>query len=129
MSPLFLIFVIFRRKRLDVHNYSPMAAASTARKGLHVRRHTPLESVFDQENRNNQEFPSTKKDFDAVLKPSHTLSQLESTTKPVAEAETILVTGGAGYIGTHTIVLLINAGFNVVVVDNLVNSSEEGILV
>ena len=105
------------------------ATTSTSRKGLHVRRHTPLESVFDQENRNNLEFPSIKKDFDAVLKPSHSLLQIESTKKPETEAETILVTGGAGYIGTHTIVLLINAGYNVAVVDNLVNSSEEGILV
>eukprot|EP01036_Dinobryon_divergens_P022927 gene22926-31231_t len=103
------------------------ATSSTARKGLHVRRHTPLESVFDQENRSNLEVPSIKKDFDAVLKPSHTTSQLESTKKIETEPETILVTGGAGYIGTHTIVLLINAGYNVAVVDNLVNSSEEAL--
>lgn len=37
---------------------------------------------------------------------------------------TILVTGGAGYIGTHTIVELIAEGHSVVVVDNLVNGSE-----
>ncbi|MCR5824212.1 MAG: UDP-glucose 4-epimerase GalE [Lachnospiraceae bacterium] len=36
----------------------------------------------------------------------------------------ILVTGGAGYIGSHTCVELINAGHEVVIVDNLVNSSE-----
>ncbi len=36
---------------------------------------------------------------------------------------TILVTGGAGYIGSHTIVELIKAGHSVVVVDNLSNSS------
>ncbi len=35
----------------------------------------------------------------------------------------ILVTGGAGYIGSHTVIELINAGHSVVVVDNLVNSS------
>ena len=34
----------------------------------------------------------------------------------------ILVTGGAGYIGSHTCVELINAGYQVVVVDNLCNS-------
>ena len=36
---------------------------------------------------------------------------------------TILVTGGAGYIGSHTVVELLNAGHQVVIVDNLCNSS------
>ena len=36
----------------------------------------------------------------------------------------ILVTGGAGYIGSHTVIELQNAGHEVVVVDNLINSSE-----
>lgn len=40
---------------------------------------------------------------------------------------TILVTGGAGYIGSHTCVELLNAGYEVVVVDNLYNSSEEAV--
>lgn len=39
----------------------------------------------------------------------------------------ILVTGGAGYIGSHTVVELQNAGYDVVVVDNLSNSSEESL--
>ena len=34
----------------------------------------------------------------------------------------ILVTGGAGYIGSHTVVELINNGYDVVIVDNLSNS-------
>ncbi len=40
---------------------------------------------------------------------------------------TILVTGGAGYIGTHTSVELLAAGHEVVVVDNLSNSSREAL--
>ena len=39
----------------------------------------------------------------------------------------ILVTGGAGYIGSHTCVELLNAGHDVVVLDNLSNSSEESL--
>lgn len=39
----------------------------------------------------------------------------------------ILVTGGAGYIGSHTCVELLNQGQEVVVVDNLCNSSEESL--
>ncbi len=39
----------------------------------------------------------------------------------------ILVTGGAGYIGSHTCVELVEQGYEVIIVDNLVNSSEEAV--
>ena len=39
----------------------------------------------------------------------------------------ILITGGAGYIGTHTCIELIKSGYKVVVVDNLCNSSSESL--
>ena len=39
----------------------------------------------------------------------------------------ILVTGGAGYIGSHTSLCLLNKGYNVVIIDNLSNSSCESI--
>lgn len=39
----------------------------------------------------------------------------------------ILVTGGAGYIGSHTCIELLNAGYDVVVLDNLYNSSEKAL--
>ncbi len=41
--------------------------------------------------------------------------------------ETILVAGGAGYIGTHTTIELIENGYDVVVVDNLYNSKVEAV--
>ncbi|QAT39931.1 UDP-glucose 4-epimerase GalE [Clostridium sp. JN-9] len=39
----------------------------------------------------------------------------------------ILITGGAGYIGSHTAVELLEKGYEIVVVDNLINSSEESL--
>ncbi len=39
----------------------------------------------------------------------------------------ILVTGGAGYIGSHTCVELFNAGYEVIVIDNLCNSNQESL--
>ncbi|MCK6602755.1 MAG: UDP-glucose 4-epimerase GalE [Bacteroidetes bacterium] len=41
--------------------------------------------------------------------------------------KTILVTGGAGYIGSHTALELLNAGYRVVVADNLLNSKTESL--
>ena len=41
--------------------------------------------------------------------------------------KTILVTGGAGYIGSYTLIELINNNFEVVVIDNLANSSRESL--
>lgn len=40
---------------------------------------------------------------------------------------TILVTGGAGYIGSHTALVLLEAGFRVIVLDNLSNSSRKAL--
>ena len=42
-------------------------------------------------------------------------------------SEQILVTGGTGYIGSHTTIALLEAGFDVVVLDNLCNSSVESL--
>ena len=39
----------------------------------------------------------------------------------------ILITGGAGYIGSHTCIEMLNAGFDIVVIDNLDNSSSESL--
>src|SRR5210317_606304 len=45
----------------------------------------------------------------------------------MSENKNILVTGGAGYIGSHTCLELLQAGFDVTVIDNLSNSSEESL--
>ena len=39
----------------------------------------------------------------------------------------VLVTGGAGFIGSHTVVELLNSGNDVIIVDNLINSKRESI--
>ncbi|CAO2827217.1 unnamed protein product [Amaranthus hypochondriacus] len=44
------------------------------------------------------------------------------------ERKKILVTGGAGFIGTHCVVVLLKEGFKVVIIDNLDNSVEEAVL-
>lgn len=41
--------------------------------------------------------------------------------------KTVLISGGAGYIGSHTAVELINAGYDVVIIDNLTNSERDSI--
>ncbi len=50
-----------------------------------------------------------------------------SLSHGAASAPSVLVTGGAGYIGTHTMVELLNAGHNVVCIDNFSNSSPEAV--
>ena len=44
----------------------------------------------------------------------------------MAENKTILVTGGAGYIGTHCIIELLQQDFNVVAIDNFTNAVKGG---
>ncbi|KAG0046715.1 UDP-glucose 4-epimerase Uge1 [Gryganskiella cystojenkinii] len=44
------------------------------------------------------------------------------------DQETILVTGGAGFIGSHTVLQLLDLGKRLVIVDNLCNSSEESLV-
>ena len=40
---------------------------------------------------------------------------------------TVLVTGGAGFIGSHTSVELLNAGYDIIILDNFVNSKPESL--
>lgn len=42
-------------------------------------------------------------------------------------AKCILVTGGAGFIGSHSVIELVNAGYETVIIDNFTNASEESI--
>lgn len=46
-------------------------------------------------------------------------------TQSSQEKKLVLCTGGMGYIGSHTVIKLIDAGFDVLIVDNLINSDKE----
>jgi UDP-glucose 4-epimerase len=54
-------------------------------------------------------------------------NSLTSTARKIAGAQSILVTGGAGYIGSHTMLELLAAGYDVVCVDNFSNSAPEAV--
>ena len=49
---------------------------------------------------------------------------MDTQSRNAGSGVTVLVTGGCGYIGSHTVMELLKEGYNVVVVDNLVNSSQ-----
>ncbi|KXS21806.1 UDP-galactose 4-epimerase [Gonapodya prolifera JEL478] len=66
-------------------------------------------------------------DDPASASPSPAAPAASEPQEPLAKTATpaILVTGGCGYIGTHTLVELLSRGFEVIVVDDLSNSSNE----
>lgn len=79
---------------------------SSSRLVLHRRRHT-LESWHDQ-----------------PIKQCRRLSSSEKRRMVQSPHKRILVTGGAGYIGSHTCLELLNNGYDIVVMDNMVNSNK-----
>ncbi|KAG0743313.1 hypothetical protein G6F16_010671 [Rhizopus arrhizus] len=82
-------------------------------KSVHRRRHT-----IDAWNH-----------LDEPLSPCRRLSSSELKKKQVVQPphRRILVTGGAGYIGSHTCLELLNAGYDIVVMDNMINSNKEAL--
>lgn len=56
---------------------------------------------------------------------THAFREIKRDTN--ADEKFILVTGGAGYIGSHTALLLLQAGYKVVIIDNLDNSVEDAV--
>lgn len=62
----------------------------------------------------------------AVL-PYHTYQTLKAAKEPQKRSQKILVTGGAGYIGSHTVKILQDGGYEVVVLDNLSTGRKEAV--
>ncbi|WJX60221.1 UDP-glucose 4-epimerase [Trifolium repens] len=65
--------------------------------------------------------------FLSPSKFSNSSFQIQNGVSSTMLNKTVLVTGGAGYIGSHTVLQLLLGGFKAVVVDNLDNSSEVAI--
>ena len=59
-------------------------------------------------------------DLKSLTKNFYTLAWISV----MASSNLILVTGGAGYIGSHTVVEVLNAGYEAVIIDNFCNSTE-----
>ena len=62
-----------------------------------------------------------------VKMPSATAAPIATRWKRVADFPIVLVTGGSGYIGSHTVLEILNSGCAVVVIDNLGNSHMESL--
>lgn len=65
--------------------------------------------------------------FTLITSTSSILSLRTIHTMSTSPRKNVLVAGGAGYIGTHTVLTLLENGYDITVVDNLVNASNEGI--
>ncbi|RCH88480.1 hypothetical protein CU098_002735, partial [Rhizopus stolonifer] len=91
----------------------PTHRFKSKRQSLHQRRHT-----IDAWHH-----------LDEPLLPCRRLSDCPSPKKKSVQSphKRILVTGGAGYIGSHTCLELLNAGYDIVVMDNLINANKEAL--
>ncbi|KAI8989333.1 hypothetical protein BDB01DRAFT_781412 [Pilobolus umbonatus] len=93
--------------------------------------------VMDNTNHRNTRYKQQKQrkhSIDAwnnldepIVGRKRSASEHTSKKKVVAPTKTILVTGGAGYIGSHTCLELLNKGYDVIVMDNMANSHQEAL--
>ena len=68
-----------------------------------------------------RKLPGSKRRFTVPCMPPNNLTA-QAFDRGYGLKNTILITGGTGFIGSHAVVELMQAGFNVVVLDNLCNS-------
>jgi len=62
---------------------------------------------------------------ESFIQAIHNFVRANILFEKMAERKNILLTGGCGYIGSHAAISLLNAGYNLTIVDNFVNSSME----
>ncbi|CAG8786475.1 5426_t:CDS:2, partial [Racocetra persica] len=63
-----------------------------------------------------------------TFEPTETRRENLDNKKSCPHDGYVLVTGGAGYIGSHTVLELLICGYNVIVIDNLSNACEESLI-
>lgn len=102
--------VVDQLKVLEPNSQRTSRFKPSKRQSLHRRRHT-----IDAWNH-----------LDGPLVPCRRLSSDCSSIKKNVQPphKRILVTGGAGYIGSHTCLELLNNGYDIVVMDNMINSNK-----
>ena len=110
-------------KRTSIYYCDPMRSGQ---KGGLEQAHTMLRMILPKKT--NFEFLTQ---WDVYIKSREQLDpgypEENKSTERESGIMAILVTGGAGYIGSHTCVELQNAGYDVVVLDNLSNASEKSL--
>ena len=99
-----------------INSSSVLDHTTFSTEGSSTSIHTDINNLINTNNINHQQ-----------LKKPTTTSASTTTMSNSNNGKHILVTGGAGYIGTHTILCLLDAGYSIIVIDNLINSSSEGL--
>ena len=89
--------------------------------------HHQISSIFSQ-SMSSMLFSSAASATKSVEEKTQiSLTDIPPPPLPTTGNKNILISGGAGYIASHTIVCLIEAGYDVTIIDNLVNAKTESI--
>jgi UDP-glucose 4-epimerase len=98
----------------------------------HSRRSLPhsvvsqtLPEKLGDMNSSEENTPGSSPGISRATTPGTERDVLFDTLSPGADAQYVLVTGGLGFIGSHTVVELMKAGHNVLIVDDLSNSASD----
>lgn len=111
-----ILFLVYCCLICVINSSSVLDHTTISIEGSSTSIHTDINNLINTNNINNQQSLNKKT---IITKTTSTMSN--------SNGKHILVTGGAGYIGTHTILCLLDAGYSIIVLDNLINSSSEGL--